>query len=231
MSRILLIPTYLAEDTQESLSQETFHYLKSVRFFVVENIRTVRRFISSLKLGIPIAELSFLELSPQLTTAELKHFLLSADTHVGVLSEAGSPCIADPGSQVVRLAHNLGWQVLPLAGPCSFIMALMASGFSGQHFSFHAYLPIDKQARRQKILEMEKSVQNTAYSQIFMDTPYRNHALLEAVLQICQPSTRLCVAANLSAPNAWVHSASVGEWRTLKTEIDKIPAVFILGQY
>ncbi len=230
MKTLYLIPTWLAEGASGTLSADTLKQLGRIKSFVVENTRTTRRFISGLKLGVVIDELDFYELDADNNGVTLDFFLRNAPNDVGLLSEAGCPAIADPGHSVVQLVQRLGWVVCPLAGPCSFIMALMASGFNGQQFTFHAYLPIEKQKRSLMLKEFEKQTQKTAYSQIFMDTPYRNDALLSAILESCSPQTMLCIAANMSAENAWIKTASLAYWRKNIPQLAKIPVVFILGK-
>ena len=152
--------------------------------------------------------------------------LVGVDT--GLLSEAGTPCVADPGSEIVELAHQNGIRVVPLPGPSSILLALSASGFNGQNFAFHGYLPIEKRERQRKIREIERAAYDNDQTQIFIETPYRNKALLEALTQTCKPSSRLCLALNLTTQSEQIFVRSIADWRVSKTDIHKKPAVFLL---
>lgn len=144
------------------------------------------------------------------------------------MSEAGCPGIADPGADIVARAHQLGIKVRPLVGPNSMILALMASGFNGQTFAFHGYLPIDKAARAKKIKELEQVAQKAKQTQLFMETPFRNNQLLEEVLKVCSPKTRLCIACNITDPDEWISSDSIENWKKKKVDLHKKPAIFLL---
>jgi 16S rRNA (cytidine1402-2'-O)-methyltransferase len=196
--------------------------------FFVEDIRTARRFISSLKLGKVIDELTFYELNkdtPQeQTLAQLKK--LNADA--GIISEAGCPGIADPGAVAVGFAHQLGYQVKPLVGPSSILLALMSSGFNGQSFTFHGYLPIDKAAKIKVLKNLEQTAKTKNQTQIFMETPYRNNQLLEDALQNLHPETSLCIAANITAEDELIKTLPVREWKKQKPDLHKKPTIFLL---
>ena len=213
MPTLYLIPTLVADDTAERVLppyiQEIIH--KTDAYFV-ENVRSARRFISGLKTGRIIDETTFFELdkdTPPADTRRQIQELTERKRNAGVLSEAGCPGVADPGAVVVGMAHSLGWRVEPLVGPSSILLALMASGMSGQSFVFHGYLPIEKQDRARAIRYLEKEAQQRQQTQIFMETPYRNDALFADVLANCQANTRLCVACNLTAPDAFVHTLTI----------------------
>ena len=227
--KIYLIPTILAEGTQDSvLSTQIRDVITSLDIFLVENVRTARRLISSLRLGKVIDELTFIELNkdtPEATVlAELKNLKGSA----GIISEAGSPGVADPGAVAVALAHELGIPVVPLAGPSSILLALMASGMSGQSFAFHGYLPIDKAQRKKAIVTLEREA-SRGQTQIFMETPFRNNQLMETLLETCAPGTRLCVACNLTAEDEFVKTLRISSWKSQKPDLHKKPTIFILG--
>lgn len=231
-STIYLIPTVLAEETAtDVLPKQVTDTIARVDVFFVENLRTARRFISSLKLGKTIDSLLFFELSKDTPEAETQEQLkrLPANVQVGVLSEAGCPGVADPGAVIVRLGHRLGFRVVPLVGPSSILLALMASGMSGQSFIFHGYLPIDKAERRKSILQMEREATGRRITQIFMETPFRNMQLLAALLEVCREDSMLCVACNITAPDELILTLSVKDWKKRTIDLHKKPALFLLG--
>jgi 16S rRNA (cytidine1402-2'-O)-methyltransferase len=227
---LYLIPTILADDTQNNvLSPQIKHVISDLNVFFVENVRTARRFISSLKLGKVIDDITFIELhkdTPEsVTAAELKKL----DQNAGILSEAGCPGVADPGAVAVNLAHQLGIKVVPLVGPSSILLALMSSGMSGQSFAFHGYLPIDKMERKKTIQVLEKDARQRQQTQLFMETPFRNNQLLDAVLEACMSDTLLCIASNVTAPDEYIKTMSIKNWKQNKPDLHKKPTIFILG--
>lgn len=227
---LFLIPTVLADDTAAAvLPASVLQAIGDLDVFFVENTRTARRFISSLKLGKPIDQLTFLELNKDTPAAETRKQLETLDRNAGILSEAGVPCVADPGSVAVAIAHQMGLHVKPLVGPSSILLALMGSGFTGQSFVFHGYLPIDRSERSKAIVQMEKTVARTGETQLFMETPYRNNQLLESILEACQPATKLCIAMNLTGSHEFVRSLTVSQWKKQKPDMHKQPALFLLG--
>lgn len=232
MPTLFLIPTLLADDTADRVLPATIQEtIAQTDAFFVENVRTARRFITSLKTGRIIDETTFFELTKDTPPAETRkqiQELTERKRNAGVLSEAGCPGVADPGSVIVGMAHSLGWRVEPLVGPSSILLALMASGMSGQSFVFHGYLPIEKQDRVRTLRHLEKEAQQKQQTQIFMETPYRNDALFADILASCQAETRLCVACNLTAPDAFVRTRSVREWKTQVPDLRKKPTVFLL---
>lgn len=232
MPTLYLIPTLLADDTADGVLPPTIREtIAQTDAFFVENVRTARRFITSLKTGRIIDETTFFDLTKDTPPAETRkqiQELTERKRNAGVLSEAGCPGVADPGSVVVGMAHSLGWRVEPLVGPSSILLALMASGMSGQSFVFHGYLPIEKQDRVRTLRHLEKKAQQKQQTQIFMETPYRNDALFADILASCQAETRLCVACNLTAPDAFVRTRSVREWKTQVPDLRKKPTVFLL---
>ncbi|WP_259015172.1 SAM-dependent methyltransferase [Emticicia fluvialis] len=226
---IFLIPTILAPDTQTSvLAPQIVEVITKVDIFFAEDIRTARRFISSLKVGKVIEELTFHELNkdtPQdQTLAQLKK--LKADA--GIISEAGCPGIADPGAVAVGFAHQLGYKVRPLVGPSSILLALMASGFNGQSFTFHGYLPIEKAAKVKALKSLEQTAKNKRQTQIFMETPYRNNQMLDDVLQNMGAETLLCIAANITAEDELIRTLPVKEWKKQKPDLHKKPTIFLI---
>lgn len=227
---LFLIPSVLAEDTSgKVLSPQIKDTINHLDYFFVENIRTARRFISSLKLGKVIDELHFLELTKDTDPYETRQQLLNLTRNAGVISEAGCPGVADPGAVAVKFAHELGMSVVPLVGPSSILLALMASGMSGQSFTFHGYLPIDKTERKKAIQQLERDAHMRNQTQIFMETPFRNNQLMEAVLESCQPDTLLCVASNLTAPDEYIKTLTVRKWRKDKPDLHKRPTMFLIG--
>lgn len=227
---LYLIPTILAEGTQNDvLSPQIKDAVQRLDVFFVENVRTARRFISSLKLGKVIDELVFIELNKDTPEAETVASLRSLSKSAGILSEAGCPGVADPGAVAVRMAHELGFRVVPLVGPSSILLALMASGMSGQSFAFHGYLPIDKAQRKKALQNLERNARQYQQTQIFMETPFRNNQLLEAVIETCSPDLALCIAANVTAPDELIRTMPVKKWKTQKPDLHKIPAIFLIG--
>lgn len=226
---IFLIPTILAPDTQETvLSPQIKDVVSKLNVFFVEELRTARRFISSLKLNKVIDEITFYELNkdtpPEQTLSQLKKL----KTDAGIISEAGCPGIADPGAIAVGFAHQLGLKVVPLVGPSSILMALMASGFNGQSFTFNGYLPIDKQLRIKSLQSLEQIAKKKQQTQIFMETPFRNNQLLDDVLQNLNSETLLCIACNVTAEDEFIKTLPIKEWRKSKPDLHKKPTIFLL---
>ena len=229
-AQIYLIPCTIAPNTQESvISPQIKQVISAVDYFLVENVRTARRFISSLKLRV-VSELHFEVFNKHTDEQEINKLLspLRNGQSIGVISEAGCPAIADPGNQIVQWAHRNKVKVTPLVGPSSLILALMASGMNGQHFEFHGYLPIDKILRLKKIQSIENESLITGKTQIFMETPYRNRALAEALLDSCANQTNICFACNLSSSTEEVRTKKVSEWRGQLPDLHKIPTIFLL---
>ena len=228
---IYLIPTPLAPEGQKQTALIAQPLVANIRHFIVENIRTARRFLKAVDGEFPIDDCIFLEMNKHDDFKFDEMFLQYAvNGHdIGILSEAGCPAIADPGAKVVAEAHIWGIKVKPLVGPNSMILALMASGFTGQSFSFHGYLPIDSKERKSFILQMERSVENGT-TNIFMETPYRNDKLLEDLIKWLKPTSELCIASNITASNEQIHTRLMADWKKRQPKLNKIPAVFILGK-
>ena len=230
---LYLIPVPLADQTAEQvLPAQISAAVADLDVFFVENLRTARRFISGLKLGKIIDNLTFFELNkdtPEAQTLAQLTAIYQNGQSAGVLSEAGCPGIADPGAVAVKIAHQLGLEVVPLVGPSSILLALMASGMSGQSFVFHGYLPIDRQQRAAALRKLEKEATARQQTQIFIETPYRNQQLFEDLLQTCAPNTRLCVACNLTAPDGFVKTMPVRTWQNLQINLHKKPTIFLIG--
>lgn len=229
--KLYLIPTPLSENSLDKMvTDEMTRTIKILDYFLAENIRTARRFISSLKLGRIIERLHFDVLDKKTSVKEINQLCapLLNGNDVGVLSEAGCPGIADPGNLAVTFAHQYNIEVIPLVGPSSIFMALMASGFNGQSFVFHGYLPIDKQKRIQVIQTIQKDALNKKQTQIFMETPYRNNQLFTDLLQYCQPFLRLCVAKDISGSMELIKTHTIQEWKKSKPDLHKVPTVFLV---
>lgn len=229
---LYLIPTSIADGTStEMLTPQLTSVIKELNYFLVENVRTARRFISSLKLNITIEDLKFEVLDKNTTEPQTNELCAPAltGTDIGIMSEAGCPGIADPGNMAVKFAHQHKVRVIPMVGPSSIFMALMASGFNGQSFAFHGYLPIDKKQRIAKIRELEKLAFKIGQTQIFMETPYRNDKLLLDILNTCGKSTNLCIARNVTGENELIRTLSIGEWKRSKPKLHKAPTVFLLS--
>lgn len=229
---LFLIPTYLHEDnTSDFIAPAVHDVLKNVNHYLVENVRTARRFISSQNLGIDISTLNFEQLDKRSTPSELSALCqpLLDGIDMGVMSEAGLPALADPGNLAVAWAHKNDIKVVPLPGTSSIQLALIASGFNGQQFSFHGYLPIDKTDRSKKIRSLESQMEQTGYTQVFMETPFRNEQLLNALTECLKPTTQLSISANISGKNELCKTKSIREWKADFPKLHKIPAVFCIG--
>jgi 16S rRNA (cytidine1402-2'-O)-methyltransferase len=230
---LYLIPVPLADHTAEQvLPAQIKETVGALDIFFVENLRTARRFISALQLGKTIDELTFFDLhkdTPEADTLAQLKTLHQNGQSAGVLSEAGCPGIADPGAVAVKIAHQLGMEVVPLVGPSSILLALMASGLNGQSFVFHGYLPIGQQARAAALRKIEKEAKVQRQTQIFIETPYRNTQLFQDLLEVCAPSTQLCVACNLTAPDAFVKTLPIAQWKKQLVALHKKPTIFLIG--
>ena len=217
------IPTPLGGAAVDALPPGAIQTVRSLRDFVVENAKSARAFLGSL--GMPVRELSILEIQKN---AEELLKPLREGRPLGLLSEAGCPAIADPGAALVEAAHREGFRVVPLIGPSSITLALMASGLEGQRFAFCGYLPRENPDRKRKILDLERRSAREGETEIFIETPYRNDVLLQALVETCQPGTRLCVAAELTLPGEAISTKSVAQWRKAPARIGRRPAVFLL---
>ena len=201
-------------------------------YFFVENEKTARKVVKFFAPEKKQSDLKLFLLDKYSESADLKEAqkLMKEGQDFGLLSEAGLPCIADPGNIMVKWCHEQNIKVIPINGPSSIILALIGSGFNGQEFTFNGYLPIDKGQKKSKIQFLESMVQKTGYSQIFMETPYRNNQLLEDLTKFLSPNTKLCIAANINHPTEeFIKTLSIKDWKTLNPDLHKIPAVFVLG--
>lgn len=229
--KLYLIPSLLGGDDPSLIPFFTINQIENLDSFIVENLREARRFIAKIKLKVAIDDMYFqaMDKHNEVAASELiKPLLEGRDT--GLISDAGLPAVADPGSTVVAEAHRQGIQVVPLIGPSSIFMALMASGMNGQNFQFHGYLPIKEPMRGKAIKRLEDLAQKTGGAQIFMETPYRNNNLLKEVFTKCKPIMRLCVAVDISLPSEWIRTMTIKDWKTLAPDIHKRPAIFVLAK-
>ena len=232
--KLYMIPTVLAENTAHwVISPQVKEVIANTKIFLVENPRSARRYISSLKLGINIDELHMEVLDkdtpPEQVSRLMMPLLNGAD--IGVISEAGCPGIADPGALAVAYAHQKGIQVVPLSGPSSMFLALMGSGFSGQSFAFHGYLPIDKKERAAALKKLEQESVREKRAQLFMETPFRNNQLLADALAFLSPQTKLCIAKNLTAADELIQTKTIADWKNHPIDLHKVPTVFILQAF
>ncbi|MDR2139654.1 MAG: SAM-dependent methyltransferase [Tannerella sp.] len=228
---LFLIPVPLGDTGHRRVLPEyNLDVIREIRHFVVENVRSARRFLKKADPSIMIADLTFYELNGHTPPEALADFLepLARGESVGVMSEAGCPAIADPGAEVVALAHRRGFRVVPLAGPSSILMALMASGFNGQRFAFHGYLPLDASAQAERIRAMEARIYSQNETQIFIETPYRNDKLMADLVRVCRPLTKLCVASGITCEDEWIRTLTVRDWKNRMPELNKKPALFLL---
>ncbi|MGC8802955.1 MAG: SAM-dependent methyltransferase [Bacteroidales bacterium] len=229
--RLYLIPTFIgSDDPGRVFPSMNIAIIESLRYFVVEEIKTARRFIKKVCPHRFLDELTFYELNEHTTESAIGGYLEACmqGESVGLLSEAGVPCVADPGSLLVRLAHQRGIEVSPLVGPSSILLALMASGLNGQSFAFVGYLPVGRHERQRTIRQLEQRSLTENQTQCFMETPYRNLQLFEDIVQIAHPDTLLCIASDLTLPSQRIVTQSVREWQKNKPDIHKHPAIFLL---
>ena len=229
--KLYLIPSPLGEnDPAEVIPGPVLKSLEGFRTFVVEEVRTVRRYLSRAGLKGKIGELEFHELNEHTDAATVESYLRLFDNgnDVALISEAGLPAVADPGAQLVALAHRHDIEVIPAVGPSSLMLALMASGLNGQSFAFTGYIPAKTEERRAKLRQLEKVSGQLRQTQILIETPYRNDSLFGDILSVCAAGTRICVAANITMPDAYIKTMTVGEWKKKGLTIGKRPCVFLM---
>ena len=230
--RLLLVPCTISDDGSpaEVLPRSVIDEVHRLRSFVVENAKSARAFIAACGHPEPLRNLAMAELNEHTPPGAVASLLDPArgGADLGLLSEAGVPAVADPGARLVAAAHAEGIRVVPLVGPSAILLALMASGLEGQRFRFHGYLPTDAAARRAKLQEIERHSSAHDETQAFIETPYRNDALLADILRACDEGTRLAVAADLTGKTEWIRLDRVGDWRARPIPIGKRPAVFLL---
>lgn len=231
---LFLIPAYLSEESPiDYFAPVIKEYILKTNYFFVENEKTARKVIKFFAPEKKQSDLKLFLLDKYSESNDLKEAqkLMKSGQDFGLLSEAGLPCIADPGNLMVKWCHENNIKVIPINGPSSIILALISSGFNGQEFTFHGYLPIDKEQKKKQILFLENQVQKSGYSQIFMETPYRNNQLLEDLIKFLNPNTKICIAANINHPTEeFIKTLKISDWKNKKPELHKIPAVFVLGK-
>ncbi|MBQ8337202.1 MAG: SAM-dependent methyltransferase [Bacteroidaceae bacterium] len=228
---LYLIPVTLGDTPLSNvLPQYNSEIISGIRHFIVEDVRSARRFLRKADPQFDIDGSQFYELNKHTSPADVAGYLkpLLSGLPMGVISEAGCPAVADPGADVVAIAQRKGLKVVPLVGPSSIILSVMASGFNGQSFAFNGYLPIKPDERAKKLRQLEQRIYNEDQTQLFIETPYRNGKMLEDILGNCRPQTKLCVAANLTCPDEYVRTMSVKEWKGKLPDLSKIPCIFLL---
>ncbi len=229
-SKLYLIPSFLGtEKANEVFPELNREIVRKINYFIVEEIRTARRFLKKFVPDIVIDELHFIVLNEHSNPEDVKKILIQNDISlVGLISEAGVPCVADPGSEIVQYAHEQGIEVIPLIGPSSILLALMGSGLNGQNFAFNGYLPVQHDKRIKMIKFYENRSYNENQTQVFIETPYRNMQLLKDILIACEANTLLCIACHLTLPSQLIKTASINEWKIKMPDINKHPAIFVL---
>ena len=228
---LYLIPVTMGDTPIDNvLPKLNTEIINTLSFFIVENIRSARRFLKKCNPEINIDDLTFYELNKRTLSKDIASFLnpMKSGESVGVISEAGCPAIADPGADIVAIAQRENYKVVPLVGPSSILMSLMASGFNGQSFAFHGYLPIDSDERAKKLKVLENMIYKDDQTQIFIETPYRNNKMAEDILLHCKPQTKLCIAMNISCSNESIVTKKVGAWKGKLPDMHKQPCVFLI---
>lgn len=228
--KLYLIPSTLGTGTVNYvIPAGVTDIISKIRYLIVEKPKTARSFLAELGIKPPYDSITFFTLDKHTPKNEFSRFLGPVpEANVGLLSEAGVPCVADPGAEIVRLAHLKNISVVPLAGPSSILLALMASGLNGQNFSFNGYLPIHRNDRINKIKQLEKRSYNENQSQIFIETPYRNNQVFKDIISSCSNDTLLCIATNLTLDDEQVRTMTINQWKKQNVDINKKPTVFIL---
>ena len=231
---LYLIPVTLGETpVSQVLPAYNHDVILGIRHFIVENVRSARRFLRLVDHEFPIDDSTFYEMGKHALTDQFASYLkpLQQGFPVGVISEAGCPAVADPGAEVVAMAQHKGFRVIPLVGPSSMIMAVMASGLNGQSFAFNGYLPVDEADRAKKLKALESRAWNESQTQLLIETPYRNRKMFDTILRSLRPQTRLCVAAGITTSDEYIRTHTVQEWKRIQLpDLSKIPAIFLIGR-
>lgn len=230
---LYLIPVPLGETpVGQVLPAYNAEIIRNISVFIVENVRSARRFLKKTDKNINIDDIEFYELNEHTNKNSIGNYLdpiIKEGKPMGVISEAGCPAVADPGADIVALAQKKNIRIIPLVGPSSILMSVMASGFSGQSFAFNGYLPAKPQERAQKLKQLEQRCYKENQTQLFIETPYRNAQMIESILKTCRPETKLCIASGITCPEEYIKTKSVAEWKKLPLpELGKIPAVFLI---
>jgi len=230
--KLFLIPNTLGDTkTDIVLPSYVSEVINTLDHFIVENIRNARRFIIKCGYSGSIDDIVFFELNKHTQAKDIPSFIepCKIGTNIGLISEAGVPAVADPGNEICKLAHDQNIRVVPLSGPSSIILSLMASGLNGQNFAFHGYLPIDKSQRIKRIKSLDAEIRKTGQTQIFIETPYRNDQLLKDLVKSCSPDTKLCLACDLTMKNEYISTKPIAEWKKNKATFHKRPCIFLIG--
>ena len=228
---LYLLPVTLGDTPVEAvLPAYNKEIILQIRHFIVEDVRSARRFLKKVDKGIDIDSLTFYPLNKHTSPEAISGYLkpLAEGQSMGVISEAGCPAVADPGADVVAIAQRKGLKVVPLVGPSSIILSVMGSGFNGQSFAFNGYLPIEPAERAKKLKALEQRVYAEHQTQLFIETPYRNNKMVEDILHNCRPQTKLCIAANITCEGEYIRTRTVSEWRGKVADLSKIPCIFLL---
>lgn len=228
---LYLLPVTLGDTPVEKvLPSYNREIILQIRHFIVEDVRSARRFLKKVDRDINIDELTFYPLNKHTSPEAISGYLkpLQEGNSMGVISEAGCPAVADPGADVVAIAQRKNLKVVPLVGPSSIILSVMGSGFNGQSFAFHGYLPIEPGERQKRLKELEQRVYSEHQTQLFIETPYRNNKMLEDILKACRPQTELCVAANITCEGEYIKTKTVQEWKGHLPDLSKIPCIFLI---
>ena len=228
MATVYLIPSLLQEEGLEAIPSYILNAIKECQVFFVENERTTRRYFKKLWQEMVIDDYEWVNMSDTSGVSDTFKRKLKENKTIGIISEAGCPGVADPGQLLVDIAHQMNVEVKPLVGPNSILLALMASGMNGQQFQFHGYLPIDNQERVKAIKDLEAESAKKKCTQVFIETPYRNNQLIEALLKNCDPSTKLCIAVDLTGKKEWIKTKTITGWQKQVPDIHKRPAIFLL---
>lgn len=231
-NRLYLIPTPIANRRENLvLPEHSVRIIKELKCFIVEKAQTAQNFLQWIDHPTPLYDITFRVLNKKTPEQEIFSFIkLLNDQSVGLMSEAGAPAVADPGSILVKIAHQQEIQIVPLVGPSSILLALMASGLNGQQFTFHGYLPINESQRIKKLQELEKDSLKTGYTHIFMETPHRNINLFDMLIQRLRPSTRLCIAVGITSINEFIKTHTAKEWKNSnRPDLEKKPALFLIN--
>lgn len=230
MTKLHLIPVSLGQaDKQRWLPQLAQELAANLRYYIAENAKTARAFLKTIETNHPIQEIKIETLSPKTNTEQIKKWLQASPSNedIGLVSEAGCPAVADPGARVVAQAHKMGMQVVPWTGPSSIILGLMASGLDGQRFAFHGYAPVKATERDKQLKQWEAISKKQNQTQILIETPYRNQAMLEALCKNLHDGTRLCLASNLTCDDEWIRTKTISQWRKDMPKLEKKPTLFL----
>ena len=228
---LYLIPVTLGDTAIEKvLPAHNKEVILGIKHFIVEDVRSARRFLKKVERSINIDELTFYPLNKHTSLEDISGYLkpLQAGESMGVISEAGCPAVADPGADVVAIAQRKNLKVVPLVGPSSIILSVMGSGFNGQSFAFHGYLPIDPNERIKRIKALEQRIYVEDQTQLFIETPYRNNKMMEDIVKNCRPQTKLCIAANITCEDEYIKTKTIKEWQGKLPDLSKIPCIFLI---